>query len=228
MRLFKDKKGFTGLEAAITLIAFITVAAVFSYVLLSAGFFSTQKGQEVVHTGVQQVSSSVEIIGSIIGYGNTTGNYLNGTTLTIQLAAGASPIDLNKTVITISSPVHGWYVDLKYNKSDSFSDLETSATNTTYGVFWVTNVNDPGDPSGADNYLEEFEKAQIYINFTAIYDYVKSNANDYGLTGVSSADDIALKPNEVFLIEIKPPMGATYPIELKVPPSIDPTMVLLQ
>ncbi len=228
IRLFRDKKGFTGLEAAITLIAFITVAAVFSYVLLSAGFFATQKGQEVVHTGVQQVSSSVEIIGSIIGYGNQTGGYLNGTTFTIQLAAGASSIDLNKTVITVSSPKHGWYVDLKYNMSPTIDDLKKSATETTYGVFWVTNVNDPGNPSGADNYLEEFEKAQIYINLSAIYNYVEDHYQDFGFNSTPSIKDVALQPNEVFLIELKPPMGATYPIELKVPPTIDPTMVLLQ
>ncbi len=215
MRLFKDKKGFTGLEAAITLIAFITVAAVFSYILLGAGFFSTQKGQEVVHTGVQQVSSSVEIIGSIIGYGNTSSNYLNGTTLTIQLAAGGQPIDLNKTVITVSSPVHGWFVDLKYKKTDNVNNLQNDADGDHYAVYWVTNVNDPGNPAGADNYLEEYEKAQIYINFEAIYNKLNES-------------NIQLKPNEVFLIEIKPPMGATYPLELKVPPTIDPTMVLLQ
>ena len=57
----KDEKGFTGLEAAIVLIAFVVVAAVFSYVMLGAGFFTTQKSQEVVHTGVTQASSSVEL-----------------------------------------------------------------------------------------------------------------------------------------------------------------------
>jgi len=36
---------FTGLEAAIVLIAFVVVAAVFSYVVLGAGFFTTQKAQ---------------------------------------------------------------------------------------------------------------------------------------------------------------------------------------
>ncbi|ADB58439.1 flagellin [Archaeoglobus profundus] len=217
MRLFKDRRGFTGLEAAITLIAFITVAAVFSYILLGAGFFSTQKGQEVVHTGVQQVSSSVEIIGSIIGYGNTTGGYLNGTTLTIQLAAGGQPIDLNKTIITVSSPKHGWSVDLSYNKSNDLNSLNDSADGSHYGVYWVTNVNNPGNPADADNYLEEFEKAQIYIDFEDIY---RDLLNEY--------KNPQLEPNEVFLIEIKPPMGATYPLELKVPPTIDPTMVLLQ
>ena len=62
----KDEKGFTGLEAAIVLVAFVVVAAVFSYVMLGAGFYTTQKSQEVVHTGVQQASSSVELSGDVV------------------------------------------------------------------------------------------------------------------------------------------------------------------
>jgi len=58
--IMKNEDGFTGLEAAIVLIAFIVVAAVFSYVILGAGFFTTQKSQEVVHTGVTQASSSLD------------------------------------------------------------------------------------------------------------------------------------------------------------------------
>jgi len=60
-RLSKDENGFTGLEAAIVLIAFVVVASVFSYVMLGAGFFTTQKSQEVVHTGVTQASSSLAL-----------------------------------------------------------------------------------------------------------------------------------------------------------------------
>ena len=65
-KFVKNEKGFTGLEAAIVLIAFVVVAAVFSYVMLGAGFFTTQKSQEVVHTGVTQASSSVELSGDVI------------------------------------------------------------------------------------------------------------------------------------------------------------------
>ena len=67
--LRRDKRGFTGLEAAIVLTAFIVVAAVFSYVVLNAGFFSTQKAKAVVHTGVEQVTTSCELAGNVIGYG---------------------------------------------------------------------------------------------------------------------------------------------------------------
>ena len=58
-------EGFTGLEAAIVLIAFVVVAAVFSYVVLGAGFFTTQKSQEAVYTAVDMSSSSMEIIGDV-------------------------------------------------------------------------------------------------------------------------------------------------------------------
>ena len=69
MRSFNNDNAFTGLEAAIVLIAFVVVAAVFSYVVLGAGFFTTQKSQEVVHTGVQQASSTLEIVGNVYGTG---------------------------------------------------------------------------------------------------------------------------------------------------------------
>ena len=212
MKWLINRKGFTGLEAAITLIAFITVAAVFSYILLGAGFFATQKGQEVVHTGVRQVSSSFEIIGTIVGYGNTTGNNLNATTFTIQLAAGGQPIDLSKTIITVTAPKYGWSIDLKYAKADSADQLASKATETLYAVYWVVSEN-------KDDYLEEFEKAQIYIDLYDIYKTI--DEEDW-------VNTTSLKPNDVVLIEIRPPEGAGYPIELKVPPTIDKTMVLLQ
>ena len=68
-KLTKNEDAFTGLEAAIVLIAFVVVAAVFSYVVLGAGFFTTQKSQEVVHSSVAQTSSSMEVVGDVIGVG---------------------------------------------------------------------------------------------------------------------------------------------------------------
>ncbi|MEA3282061.1 MAG: archaellin/type IV pilin N-terminal domain-containing protein, partial [Euryarchaeota archaeon] len=46
-KLLKDERAFTGLEAAIVLTAFVVVAAVFSYVVLGAGFFTSEKSKEV-------------------------------------------------------------------------------------------------------------------------------------------------------------------------------------
>jgi flagellin FlaB len=51
MVLFRNNDAFTGLEAAIVLIAFVIVAAVSAYVVLGAGFITMQKSQEVIYSG---------------------------------------------------------------------------------------------------------------------------------------------------------------------------------
>ncbi|MEM1671474.1 MAG: archaellin/type IV pilin N-terminal domain-containing protein [Archaeoglobaceae archaeon] len=193
MKFFRNEKGFTGLEAAIVLIAFVTVAAVFSYILLGAGFFATQKSQEVVHTGVKQATSSMEIVGSVVAKGDKSNNKITNVTFTLQLAAGGQPIDLNKTLITVVVPAKGQMGEFFYSKTAYYS--------THYKVTWIYSLQD--EP---DDYLEEFEKAEIFIDLSNF--------------------DIA--PNTNFVIEVKPPIGATYPIELKAPPSIDAVMVLLR
>jgi len=92
---------FTGLEAAIVLIAFVVVAAVFSYVVLGAGFFTTQKAQETVHTSVQQASSTLDVVGNI--YGTGTDNSIQYVNFTISLAPGGTPVDFSKVTITYSN-----------------------------------------------------------------------------------------------------------------------------
>jgi len=102
MRTIRDNEdGFTGLEAAIVLIAFVVVAAVFSYVVLGAGFFTTQKSQEVVHTGVSQTSSSVEVVGNVYGY-TSASQTITYIRFDLGLTAGGSPVDMSKTVMTYS------------------------------------------------------------------------------------------------------------------------------
>ena len=109
-------KAFTGLEAAIVLIAFIVVASVFAYAILGAGFYATQKSQEVIHTGLQQTSSVLMLAGSVYGIG-TPGTSVDMVNFTIGISAGGTPIDMEKVVITYSdrdhletlSPVPGYF-----------------------------------------------------------------------------------------------------------------------
>jgi archaeal flagellin FlaB len=102
-KFVKDEKGFTGLEAAIVLVAFVVVAAVFSYVMLGAGFYTTQKSQEVVHTGVTQASSSVELSGDVVGK-SAVGTEIEDLVICLQLTSGGSSVDMAKTLIVVSAP----------------------------------------------------------------------------------------------------------------------------
>jgi len=60
-----DQSGITGLETAIILIAFVMVASVLAYVVLTAGLFSSQKAKEAVHAGLEEVESTMELKGSV-------------------------------------------------------------------------------------------------------------------------------------------------------------------
>jgi len=67
----RKDSAFSGLEAAIVLIAFVVVAAVFSYVMLGAGFFATQKSQEVTYSGIKQSTSNMVLDGQLYGNGKS-------------------------------------------------------------------------------------------------------------------------------------------------------------
>jgi archaeal flagellin FlaB len=97
-----NDEGFTGLEAAIVLIAFVVVAAVFSYVVLGAGFFTTQKAQETVHTGVQQTTSAVEPSGPVSVQASGA-NSVDNVSFYLQLAAGGTGVDMSKVTYTVST-----------------------------------------------------------------------------------------------------------------------------
>ncbi|MCX6686473.1 MAG: flagellin [Methanoregula sp.] len=107
MNSFKQNDdGFTGLEAAIVLIAFVVVAAVFSYVVLGAGFFTTQKAQETVYKGVEQSTSNLQLIGNVYarGTGTAGARTIDQISFTLTVAPGAPSLDLEKMKIVFSTP----------------------------------------------------------------------------------------------------------------------------
>lgn len=147
----KNDAAFTGLEAAIVLIAFVVVAAVFSYVMLGAGFFTSQKSKEVVHTGVDQATSSIELAGDVIGVGNATDKKLTGVNITLSLTAGNNPVDIEKLIVSaVTSSAHNASV---FNGTATVKD----GSNDVPAEFkWVQRVNE-------NNLLEKFEKVQLNI-----------------------------------------------------------------
>ena len=101
----KNDWGFTGLEAAIVLIAFVVIAAVFAYVVLGAGFFTTQKSQETVYKGVEQASSNIQMLGQVYGIrSGASANKINLIEFSLGLAPGAPAIDLDAMTIVYSAP----------------------------------------------------------------------------------------------------------------------------
>ena len=86
MRRAREERGITGLETAIVLIAFVVVAAVFAFVVLSTGLFSSERSKETVYAGLAKTRGSMELTGGVIADSNTT--QLTGLTFDLTLAAG--------------------------------------------------------------------------------------------------------------------------------------------
>jgi flagellin FlaB len=102
--IYKSQNGITGLETAIILIAFVVVAAVFAYTVLSAGLFSTQKSQEAVYSGLERTQSTLELKSSVVGTGEVEGDLI-ALTFTLAIVSGSSGIDFTESpnnVVTIS------------------------------------------------------------------------------------------------------------------------------
>jgi flagellin FlaB len=62
----RDERGITGLETAIILIAFVIVATVFAFVVLTAGIFSSERGKETVYAGLAKARGTMEVRGGVV------------------------------------------------------------------------------------------------------------------------------------------------------------------
>jgi flagellin FlaB len=167
--LRRDERGITGLETAIILIAFVVVASVFAYTVLSAGIFSSQKGQEAIHAGLEEARASMEIKGSVFADGNITSEEATAVVFTLTNALKGQKIDLspnptgNETHVTIVS-----YTDANQHVEDISWDVSF--------IGW----------NNSDNLLEMDEQAVITVDLT-----------DAGITTPPGAYDtftISVKP----------------------------------
>jgi flagellin FlaB len=98
------EEGITGLETAIVLIAFVVVAAVFAFVVLSTGLFSSERGKEAVYAGLAKTRGTMELSSNVIA--NSNGTNVTTVEFDVVLAAGGGPVNLdpaaatNRTVIS--------------------------------------------------------------------------------------------------------------------------------
>ena len=94
---------FIGLEAAIVMIAFVTVASVFSYVVMGAGFTTTQKSQQVVHAADGQTTNVLELMGNVYGIADTDGGPITKLQIAFNPGVGTEGVDMSKVVFSIAT-----------------------------------------------------------------------------------------------------------------------------
>ena len=144
VRRMREERGITGLETAIVLIAFVVVAAVFSFVVLSTGLFSSERGKETVYAGLAKTRGSMELTGGLIV--TSDGSAVTDLRLGLTLAAGGDTVNLE-------------YADLTNRTVISYIDTGVTTPDMAY---LTTEVIGDGDML-----LEQGELTQIDIDMAA-------------------------------------------------------------
>jgi len=101
-KLYRGQRGMTGLETAIILIAFVTVASVLAYSVLSAGIFSAERGKATVYAGLESAQSTMEVEGSVLGLSTGPATLTTGTSGTNEITYEAVTPGVAGNDITIA------------------------------------------------------------------------------------------------------------------------------
>ncbi len=227
------QKGITGLETAIVLIAFVVVASVFAFTILSAGVFSSEANKQTIHAGLKETRTRLAQQGSAFAFAGKEG----------------STDAVFKIVFIVSNSLAGEPVDLTapYTADDSATDPDivpsaNTATIISYAdenqrlsdVAWSQNFI--GTNNG-DDLLEDGEKAEITVwlmdrvTGTAIGSndsiaYTDGNsANGGSAKGLTATDNLIVKSTR-FVIELTPQLGAPLTVQRAIPPGLRNVMNL--
>ena len=195
--LHREEKGMTGLETAIILIAFVTVAAVFGYAVLSAGLFSAEQGKETIYAALNEAQSNLELSGSVITLGDNLTN---------------PPTQVNTIKFTLKNAIAGVPIDMTPNDGSGANKCVISLTTSSQHLSNVQWSKTAIGATNGNNLLERGDQFDITVDLTTC-------------NGGSALSPV-LEANDIFSLQVKPSSGATITIQRTLPGALDTVMDL--
>ncbi|MEM3642174.1 MAG: archaellin/type IV pilin N-terminal domain-containing protein, partial [Candidatus Bathyarchaeia archaeon] len=128
--LVQQKRGIIGLEAAIVLIAFVIIAAAFSFMVVNQGLYATERGKVVIQEGLKQASTPLTIDGTTFVRTTEDGKSVNVIIVPVK-AFGVKFVAFgrNQTVITLRVGENAWanvYCGILYDNSNANKTYDPS------------------------------------------------------------------------------------------------------
>lgn len=232
----RSERGITGLETAIILIAFVVVASVFAFTVLTAGIFSSEKSKEAINASIQEVRSAPILKGSTIAYSAPVDTDANATT-TVDRVTAVTRVDLTVGVALQGVPIDvtpayrvnaaSGYLEASGN-SNSLVITYVDANQVIADVAWTVAFQGSND---GDTSLEATEKAIITV-WLVDYDYDAGAGANYYLLGTDTSDPFIdasgslLRNFDAFSLELAPVQGSVLFTEKVVPQALNTIMNL--
>jgi flagellin FlaB len=198
-RIRSDQKGITGLETAIILIAFVVVASVFAYTILSAGIYSSEKGKEAIHSGLATARASMQLSGPVLAKDTDSDNDVDQMLIVISNSLKGSPMNLVATVDADSDGLLSDEAVKLHSLVITFIDQSQMVTD----IAWTATDVGKGD---GDTLMETSERFELLVDLSAI--------------------SPAVDENDTFVLEIKPGKGSAITLERTMPGRLDDVMNL--
>ncbi len=227
------QRGITGLETSIVLIAFVVVASVFSFTVLSAGVFSSEAAKQTVLAGLKETRSRLRQNGSVFAFSaqtDTTRSVYKIVFIVSNSLAG-EPLDLTPPYTADESGLDPDFDAAAVPASIiSYADEDQRKGDVPWSVHFIGSNN-------GDLLLEDGEKAEITVwlmdrdnavaeaDPSAIVPMDTSTANGGGVGGIEAGDSLIVKSTR-FVLELTPQIGAALTIQRSIPPGLRPVMNL--
>jgi flagellin FlaB len=223
----RGQRGITGLETAIVLIAFVVVASVVAFTILTSGLFAAERSDEAVTAGLKEVQGSLEPKGSAIAY---TARLSNGTvtvfkvTFRLSGAIASEPVDL-----TPPYSVDDFLTDPDVESSNEYTTVISYVDTNQFLADVPWTVSFIGNNDG-DFILEARETAELTVwlldrntalAVTSNNSIAVMDGGAEGGDGGFDASSTVLKSNGKFTIEINPPRGAVLNLQRTLPSGLD-------
>jgi flagellin FlaB len=211
-----SQRGMTGLETAIILISFVTVAAVFGYAVLSAGLFSAERSKETIYAGLKQARANMEVSGSVIVESAdpdaTVNAQIDIIRVTVRNAIAGTPVDMTPPTY-LDHPA-----DSEWGNNRCVISLTTEDAYYN-NIAWEVEYIGAHDP---DNLLDQGEQLELTITLLGL-----KNADGVPYDGTGGLPDTpSLGTNHWFNIQVKPVMGSTMTIQRTLPAGLERVMDL--
>lgn len=236
----EQKRAIIGLEAAIVLIAFVIIAAAFSFMVVNQGLYATERGKVVIQEGLKQASTPLTVDGTVFVRTNPGGREVEVIIIPVK-AFGVKYVAVgrNQTVMLLRVGEKAWanaYLGVLYTGYPNGTNY--NATTSTY------------DPTGKQfddftgfqhaNQTMTGEPFDVYVNETysvgrskglitgVVLTIANSNGdealdtNEKGFLIVTLAADAAASARTQINIEIRLEKSATLSIEIAIPESMPP------
>lgn len=220
-RLKMNRKGLTGIETAIIVIAFVIAASVFAFAVLNMGLLTTAKAQDAIVSGVGQAQSSLKIT-SVYAYSDSEGSdaKCKGIAMLVQ-PSGTASVDFTASKIAIS------YKNAEVAYPDVYESSDPASVFINKTVFMKSDGDYKGDLTNLLTKLDN--ETCVVVEIQGDGDMLLEQGEVFAvylhLENINSGD-APLGVYDHFTTEIIPGQGSKLTFTGTMPASILPVMML--